>query len=136
MTIQQPNITHLVVLNAEEITEHNRIFSGSMITSAANTELLNGNRKRFIKNAKNNYTFSFTYLPDKPSETIDGRKSRNYLYDLARAPSSATLSIKLDPDDEFYNTVVYVDSYSETLIRRDIPNQCAYYNVEISLKEK
>jgi hypothetical protein len=136
MAIQQPNITHLVVLNGEEITEHNRIFSGNMATSAANAELLNGNRKRFIKNAKNYYNFSFTYLPDKPSETIDGRESRNYLYDLARTPSSATLSIKLDPDDSFYNTVVYVESYSETLIRRDIPNQCAYYNVEISLKEK
>jgi hypothetical protein len=107
-----------------------------MTTSASNVELLNGNKKRFIKNAKNTYSFSFTYLPDMPEKTVDGRKSRDYLLSIARAPSSASLSIKLDPSEPFYNTTVYVDSYSETLIRRDIPNQCAYYNVEISLKEK
>ena len=133
---QQSNITHLVVLNGQEITEHGRLFSGGMTTSASNVELLNGNKKRFIKNAKNTYSFSFTYLPDMPEKTVDGRKSRDYLLSIARAPSSASLSIKLDPSEPFYNTTVYVDSYSETLIRRDIPNQCAYYNVEISLKEK
>jgi hypothetical protein len=107
-----------------------------MATSASNVELLNGNKKRFIKNAKNVYTLSFQYLPDHPERTIDGRKARNYLLSVAKTSSSASLSITLDPAEPSYNTVVYVDSYSETLVRRDIPNQCAYYNVEISLKEK
>jgi hypothetical protein len=133
---QQSGITHLVVINGEEITEHGRLFSSSMATSASNVELLNGNKKRFIKNAKNVYTLSFQYLPDHPERTIDGRKARNYLLSVAKTSSSASLSITLDPAEPSYNTVVYVDSYSETLVRRDIPNQCAYYNVEISLKEK
>jgi hypothetical protein len=133
---QQSGITHLVVINGEEITEHGRLFSSSMATSASNVELLNGNKKRFIKNAKNVYTLSFQYLPDHPERTIDGRKARNYLLSVAKTSSSASLSIILDPAEPSYNTVVYVDSYSETLVRRDIPNQCAYYNVEISLKEK
>ena len=133
---QQSDITHLVVINGEEITEHGRLFSSSMATSASNVELLNGNKKRFIKNAKNVYTLSFQYLPDHPERTIDGRKARNYLLSVAKTSSSASLSITLDPAEPSYNTVVYVDSYSETLVRRDIPNQCAYYNVEISLKEK
>jgi hypothetical protein len=68
--------------------------------------------------------------------TIDGRVARNFLYALAKTPSSATFSIILDPAEPAYNTGVYVESYTETLVRRDIPNQCAYYNVEISLKEK
>ena len=133
---QQSGITHLVVINGEEITEHGRLFSSSMATSASNVELLNGNKKRFIKNAKNVYTLSFQYLPDHPERTIDGRKARNYLLSVAKTSSSASLSIILDPAEPSYNTVVYVESYSETLVRRDIPNQCAYYNVEISLKEK
>ena len=133
---QQSGITHLVVINGEEITEHGRLFSSSMATSASNVELLNGNKKRFIKNAKSVYTLSFQYLPDHPERTIDGRKARNYLLSVAKTSSSASLSITLDPAEPSYNTVVYVESYSETLVRRDIPNQCAYYNVEISLKEK
>lgn len=129
-------ITHLVVLNNHEITEHNRVFSSSMTTSSSNVELANGNKRRFIKNVKNLYTLSFTWLPSLQTQTIDGRRGRDYLYSLATMSSQFNLSIKLNPDDLFYDTVVYVDSYNETLLRRDISTQCAYYNVDISLKEK
>ena len=137
MTIQnqQPGITHLLVINGEQITEHGRTFDSSYKFNSVDLDLANGNKKRFIKNNKNVYNLSFKYLPTKQEKTIDGRKGRDFLYTLARTPSSATLSNKLDPSQPFYNTTVYVDSYSETLIRRDIPGQCAYYDVTISLSE-
>lgn len=132
---QQSNITHLILLNGEEITEHNRLFDGGYKINSVDLDLANGNKRRFIKNNKNVYNLSFRYLPDKHTKTIDGRKARDFLLNLARTPASASLSIKLDPDQPFYNTTVYVDSYTEALIRRDIPNQCAYYDVNISLSE-
>jgi len=132
---QQSNITHLIVLNGEEITEHNRVFDGGYKINSVDLDLANGNKRRFIKNNKNTYSLNFRYLPDKHTKTIDGRKARDFLLNLARTPASASLSIKLDPAEPFYNTTVYVDSYSEVLIRRDIPNQCAYYDVSISLSE-
>jgi hypothetical protein len=132
---QQLGITHLVVLNGQEITEHNRLFDGGSLVNGQIIELNNGNRKRYIKKNKNVYNMSFSYLPDLETKTIDGRKARNYLLGLTKTPASVSLSIKLDPNEPFYNTTVYVDSYSESLIRRDIPNQCAYYNVQISLRE-
>jgi hypothetical protein len=132
---QQPGITHLVVINNQEITEHGRKFSGGYKLNSANVELANGNKRRFIKNNKNTYSLDFQYVPDKHDKTIDGRKARDYLLQMARTPSSLSLSIKLDPSEPFYNTTVYVDSYTETLIRRDIPNQCAYYNVNMLLVE-
>lgn len=132
---QQPGITHLVVINGHEITEHNRRFDQNYKMNSSDVELANGNRRRFIKNNKNTYSLSFSYLPDKQTRTIDGRKARDFLFQLAKTPSSASLSIKLDPAEPFYNTTVYVDSYTETLIRRDLPNQCAYYDVSITLAE-
>lgn len=132
---QQPGITHLVVINGQEITEHGRTFNSSYKFNSFDLDLANGNKRRFIKKNKNVYTLSFKYLPTKQEKTIDGRKSRDFLYTLARTPSSASLSIKLDPSEAFYNTTVYVDSYSEALIRRDLPNQCAYYDVNITLVE-
>lgn len=137
MTIQnqQANITHLVVINGEEITEHNRRFDSSFKMNSSDVDLVNGDKRRFIKNNKRMYTLSFYYLPSTHTKTIDGRKARDFLLTLARTPSSASLSIKLDPTEPFYNTTVYVDSYSEALIRRDIPNQCAYYDVNITLVE-
>lgn len=132
---QQSDITHLVLINGEEITEHGRTFSGGYKVNSASTELANGNKRRFIKKNKNTYNLDFQYLPDKHTQTIDGRKARNYLLEMARTPSSLSLSIKLDPEQPFYNTTVYVDSYTETLVRRDIPNQCAYYIVNMVLTE-
>ncbi|NDB56828.1 hypothetical protein EB001_00010 [bacterium] len=132
---QQPGITHLVLINGQEITEHGRTFNGSYKINSASTELANGNKRRFIKNNKNTYNLDFQYVPDKHTQTIDGRKARNYLLEMARTPSSLSLSIKLDPEQPFYNTTVYVDSYTETLIRRDIPNQCSYYTVNMVLTE-
>jgi hypothetical protein len=132
---QQAGITHLVVLNGQEITEHNRIFDGGFRINSESVELANGNKRRFIKNNKNSYSLSFQYLPNSHTKTIDGRKARDYLLQLARTPASVSLSIKLDPSEPFYNTTVYIDSYTETLVRRDIPNQCAYYNVNMSLIE-
>jgi hypothetical protein len=137
MTIQnqQAGITHLVVINGHEITEHNRRFDQNYKMNSADIELANGNKRRFIKKNKNSYTLSFSYLPNKTTYTIDGRKARDFLLELARTPSSASLSIKLDPSEPFYNTTVYVDSYSETLLRRDFSTQCAYYDVNITLVE-
>lgn len=51
------------------------------------------------------------------------------------SPSSVSLSIKLNPEEEFYTTTVYLESYSETLLRRDLTTQCSYYDVTISFKE-
>jgi hypothetical protein len=122
-------------LNGEEITEHNRVFDGGYKINSVDLDLANGNKRRFIKNNKNVYSLSFRYLPNSHTKTIDGRKARDFLLNLAKTPASASLSIKLDPAEPFYNTTVYVDSYSEVLIRRDIPNQCSYYDVNMTLSE-
>ncbi len=132
---QQSGMTHLVVINGEQITEHGRTFDLNYRFNSVDLDLANGNKRRFIKKNKNVYSLSFRYLPTKQEKTIDGRKARDFLYNLAKTPSSATLSIKLDPSEPFYNTIVHVNSYTETLIRRDLPNQCAYYDVSITLTE-
>jgi len=132
---QQPTLTHLVKLNGFEITEHGRRFDGSTAISANDIELMNGNKKRYIRNNKSIYNFNFSYLPSLQTHTIDGRKGRDYLYSIAMAPASVSLSIKLNPEEPFYTTTAYVESYSETLIRRDLTTQCSYYDVTISFKE-
>jgi len=132
---QQPTLTHLVKLNGFEITEHGRKFDGGTAISANDIELMNGNKKRYIRNNKNIYNFNFSYLPSLQTHTIDGRRGRDYLYSIAMAPASVSLSIQLSPEKPFYTTTAYVESYSETLIRRDLTTQCSYYDVTISFKE-
>lgn len=129
------SITYLVKLNGFEITEHNRKFDGGTAISVKDVELINGDKKRYIRNNKNIYNFKFTYLPSLQAHTVDGRRGRDYLYSIAMAPASTSLSIKLNPEEDFYTTTAYVESYSETLIRRDLTTQCSYYDVTISFKE-
>jgi hypothetical protein len=132
---QQPNITKIISLNGSEITEHNRQLSTAIETTTSDVEMGDGKRKRFIKRAKNIYTLRFSYLPTKSDKTIDGRAARDYLISLMSLRTKISLSIKLDPNESNYNTYVYADSYNETLVKRDIANNCAYYDVEITLRE-
>jgi hypothetical protein len=133
MTIQnqQPNISHIVSLNGQEITEHNRKVSVGLQIQSTDIEMSKGNKQRYILKNKNTYSFSFSYLPSLSNKTIDGRQARDYLVSLMSLRSKISLSIKLDPTEPFYNTLVYADSYTETLVRRDVPNSCSYYDVEI-----
>lgn len=132
---QQPNITHIVSLNGSQITEHNRVVSMTLQNQSSEVEMSRGNKQRYILPSKNAYSFTFSYLPSKADKTIDGRQARDYLVSLMALRAKITLSIKLDPAEPEYTTLVYADSYNESLIRRDIPSNCAYYDVQISFVE-
>lgn len=132
---QQTSLLHLVTLNGVEITEHGRTFSSSLDFNVSDVMLNNGSTRRYMKKSKNNYNFSFSYLPNNTDRTIDGRVGRDYLVSLMAIRGKILLSIKTDPLDGFYTTYVYADSYSESLIRRDLTYGCSYYNVNIGFRE-
>ena len=133
---QQTALAHLIVIDGEEITEHNRRFSSSIIQSGSDLELDRGIVKRYVKKNKRSFNISFSYLPNKVEKTVDGRKGRDYLFNLVNIKNSVNLKIKLDPLESFSEYECYVNSYSESLIRRDIPSQCSYYEVSIDLEER
>jgi hypothetical protein len=132
---QQTSLLHLVTLNGVEITEHGRTFSSSLDFNVSDVMLNNGSTRRYMKKSKNNYNFSFSYLPNSTDRTIDGRVGRDYLVSLMAIRGKILLSIKTDPLDGFYTTYVYADSYNESLIRRDLSYGCSYYNVNIGFRE-
>lgn len=132
---QQTGLVYLIKLNGTEITEHGRTFSSSVDMNSTDVLLNNGSSRRYIKTAKNTYSISFNYLPNMIDRTIDGRVGRDYLASLMNIRNKISLSIKLDPNEQFYNTYVYADSYSESLVRRDMANNCSYYNIQINFKE-
>lgn len=132
---QQTGLAYLVKLNGTEITEHGRVFSSSININSSDVQLNNGASRRYIKSAKNIYNLSFTYLPNTTDHTADGRVGRDYLLSLMNLRSKISLSIKLDPNEPFYNTYVYAESYTENLMRRDMRNGCSYYDIQISFRE-
>jgi hypothetical protein len=132
---QQTGLAYLIKINGTEVTEHGRTFSSSVDVNSSDVLLNNGTSRRYIKTAKNSYSLSFNYLPNNTDKTIDGRVGRDFLVSLMSTRAKLSFSVKLDPNENFYNTNVYADSYSETLVRRDMANSCSYYNIQINFKE-
>lgn len=138
MTVIQNQLTTLlnvIKLNGAEITEHGRTLSTSVNSNSSDVMMNNGNKKRYIKSAKNTYSLNYFYLPSNTDKTVDGRVGRDYLISLMSYRGKILLSIDIDPDEPAFETYVYADSYSEDLVRRDVKTDCSYYNVQVSFRE-
>lgn len=129
------SIVKLLSINGTEITEHNRKFSKSETIASDPVSLDTGKNKRYIKKNKQTFSINFSYLPNASSKTVDARAGRDFLKTLATLRAKATVLIQLDPLIEAKTYSMYVTSYSETLIKRDVTNECDYYDVSISLEE-
>jgi hypothetical protein len=129
------SIVKLLSLDGVEITEHSRKYSGSESIAASDVELDSGINKRYIKKNKKSLSLSFSYLPSLAIHTVDARVGRNYLQTLANKRGKIAVYIQLGPEESPQQYDAYVTSYSETLIKRDVASQCAYYDVSIALEE-
>ncbi len=128
-------IISLFSIDGTEITEHNRKFTNSPIINASPVELDAGINKRYIKKNKESYSLSFYYLPNASNKSVDGRAARDFLKSVALTPGKKNIKIKLSPVDPIQDIYVYVTGYSETLIKREVDNECAYYDVSINFEE-
>lgn len=122
-------------LNGEEITEQGRKISDSVQIGATEVELEAGIKKRYITNNKRVFSINWEWLPSIPSHTIDNRKSRNYLKNLAFTKNKVLVSIKLDHNLSAETFYAYINDYSETLVRRVVEDACDYYRVSMTFEE-
>lgn len=123
-------------MNNEEITEQGRRINDNIAINASPIELDSGISKRYIKTNKRAFTFQWDWLPSLQSHTIDNRKSRNYIYDLVSTTKNKILmKIKMDHNEEPESIYVYINEYSEDLIRRDPVSGCDYYTVSLTVEE-
>lgn len=133
---QQTGLIHLLSINGNEITEHNRKFSSIVEQAGSDVELSRGRVRRYIRKNKRVFTLNFTYLPNNTDHTVDGRRGRDYLSSIANTRGTVTVAIMISPQDGLKTYNCFVNSYTETLVRRDIKTACAYYDVSIELGEQ
>ena len=123
-------------LNGQELTEQGRTISDSIVLNASDIELDEGMRKRYVKDSKRKFSFKWEWLPSLDAHTIDNRKARDYIKNLALTTRvKIPMLIKLDPLKAAESIYVYIEDYSEDLIRRDITTGCDYYSVSLSVEE-
>lgn len=129
-------ILSFLSLNNQEITEQGRKMTDNVVVNASSVELDNGVTRRYIKTNKRSFTFQWDWLPSLESHTIDNRKSRDYLKNLAFTTRNKILmEIKLDHNEESELIYVYINDYSEDLIRRDPATGCDYFTVSLTVEE-
>lgn len=123
-------------LGGQEITEQARKMTDSVSFNGSTIELDNGVSRKYMKANKRSFTFTWDWLPSLESHTIDNRKARDYIKDLAfTSRTKILMEIKLDHNEEHELIHVYINDYSESLIRRDPSTGCDYYNVSLSVEE-
>ena len=130
------SISNILTINNTEVTEHNRKLSIAEQISANDIDLASGHRRRFFTNNKKQFSLSWSYLPDLSTKTVDTRVGRNFLFGIANTSNYVSLKIELEPGAGFTEYSCYLDSYSESLIRRDLSTGCTYYDVSLTLTEK
>ena len=128
-------LNSLIKINGTEITEHNRTFSGSMIFNNNDVELASGNMRRFYKLKKNSFNFSWLYLPNKASQTVDELSGRDFLRGLVDAGAVVVLSIQGDEKNIYNNYNCLITSYSENMLKNVLQSQCRYYDVDLTMEE-
>jgi hypothetical protein len=104
--------------------------------SANDVDLASGHRRRYFTTNKKQFTLSWSYLPDLVVKTVDNRSARNFLFGIVNTSAFATVGVELEPGAGFSEYECYVDSYSESLIRRDLSTGCTYYDVSLTLTER
>jgi len=128
-------IVSFLSLNNQEITEQGRQINDVININASEVELDSGSKRRYYRSIKRTFSFQWDYLPSLSSKTIDNRKGRDYLKSLTAIANKIPMKIKITADENAETIDVYLQSYSESLIRREISQGCDYYRVNMVFEE-
>lgn len=139
-------IRNLLLLDNKPLTNQTRTFAINATPKFIENENWQGNISRYYKNtaaskgAKRTFNLDWSFIPNESSFTVDLRESRNFLKQIAQDSDVHTLTIinqdvnGLTPYTED-DIDVFITSYSETLIRRDLPSESYYFSCNMVLEE-
>jgi len=129
-------IVNLLTINNTEITAHNRKLGIDEEISANDIDLASGHKRRFYTKNKKRFNLTWSYLPNLANKTVDNRAARDFLFSIANISNYVSFSIELEPAGGFVNYDCYLESYNESLLRRDLTTGCIYYDVSMTLTER
>jgi len=129
-------IVNLLTINNTEITAHNRKLGIDEEISANDIDLASGHKRRFYTKNKKKFNLTWSYLPNLANKTVDNRAARDFLFSIANISNYVSFSIELEPAGGFVNYDCYLESYNESLLRRDLTTGCIYYDVSMTLTER
>lgn len=142
--VDYSSIRTFLILDDKPLTNHNREFDISISPSFIENRNWNNRKSRYYKRAsesgRKTFSLSWKFLPNFMTQTVDTRHGRDYIASISEDPDVHVLKVinqdqnGLTPYTETsYN--VFVRSYSETLLRRDLSNGVYYFDCNLTLEE-
>ena len=142
--IDYSSIRTFLILDDKPLTNHNREFDVSITPSFIENRNWNNRKNRYYKRAsesgRKTFSLSWKFLPNFMTQTVDTRHGRDYIASISEDPDVHVLKVinqdqnGLTPYTETsYN--VFVRSYSETLLKRDLYNGVYYFDCNLTLEE-
>jgi hypothetical protein len=142
--IDYSSIRTFLILDDKPLTNHNRSFDVSIAPSFIENKNWNNRKSRYYKRAsesgRKTFSLSWKFLPNFMDKTVDTRHGRDYIASISEDPDVHVLKVVnqdqngVTPYTETsYN--VFVRSYSETLIRRDLADGVYYFDCSLTLEE-
>lgn len=133
---QQTALEVFISINGVEITNHGRSHTLNEIQNISDIESAGGRLRRFYRANKKSLIAEFLYLPGPATKTVDGRVGRDYIKNLAETSPFVFIEYKDSPIQEPIAFNGFIQNYAETLVRRDLPTQCSYYNLQFEIQEQ
>lgn len=142
--IDYSSIRTFLILDDKPLTNHNRSFDVTIAPSFIENKNWNNRKSRYYKRAsesgRKTFALSWKFLPNFMTQTVDTRHGRDYIASISEDPDVHVLKVVNQDQngttpytETSYN--VFVRSYSETLIRRDLANGVYYFDCNLTLEE-
>tara|TARA_Y100001949_G_C15981138_1_gene328405 strand:- start:1222 stop:1689 length:468 start_codon:yes stop_codon:yes gene_type:complete len=129
------SVYRLCKLDNKVLTAHNRKLSITVSYVYDDVQLLSGNKRRFLKSFKQTFQLNWQFLPSRPGMTVDGQYGRDYIQSVVGTGLLLDFFIQDTPNDAGTTYTVFVESYNEDLVRRELITGTHFYNVSLVLKE-
>jgi hypothetical protein len=126
---------NILSLNDTEFTDQGRTLSESREERAVSVQLASGKIKKYVMGEKKRWSLEWSWLPNSSSMTHDGKAARDQLRAIAYTGNTVTMLVR-NTYGQTDTYTVWVESYSEDVIRRDTVNGEFFYNVSIELMEQ
>jgi len=125
----------LVKLDNTDLTDQGRTFDEKRDERAVENVTAKGTIKKYIIAEKRTWDLSWAMLPQLASDTYDEKGARDTIKALAMVGDTVTLWTRSSYGEE-YTYTVWIENYSEKIVRRDFVSNIFLYDVSISLKEQ
>lgn len=139
-------IRSLLLLDNKALTNQSRNLSVSAAPKFIENTNWQGDTSRYYKNSANSkgskrtFNIDWSFIPNKSSFTVDLQESRDFLKQVSQDSDVHSLTIinqdvnGVTPYTE-EDVDVFITSYSETLIRRDLSSESYYFSCNMVLEE-